>query len=173
MVDQDRQFSPNSPILNCQVIAKGVISDISQIRVSVSFSNRLQIPGRSSTTHDLLQQVCRIDKDEFVTSFAIMRFNHIQLFLKNNPSAHLRRMIVDLEVSFGPLIVQSTEARENGMGVSLFCRLSEAHPQAISALQIQYSMCQSIMDLSNALIYGYRLRCGSSEIADAKLEFSG
>lgn len=34
-------------------------------------------------------------------------------------------------------------------------------------------MCQGIMDLSNALIYGDRLRCGSSEIADAKLEFTG
>lgn len=27
------------------------------------------------------------------------------------------------------------------------------------------------MELSNALIYGNRLRCGSSEIADAKLEY--
>lgn len=34
-------------------------------------------------------------------------------------------------------------------------------------------MCQGIMNLSNALIYGDRLRCGSSEIASAKLEFSG
>lgn len=34
-------------------------------------------------------------------------------------------------------------------------------------------MCQGIMDLSNALIYGDRLRCGTSEIANAKLEFSG
>lgn len=88
------------------------------------------------------------------------------------------------------------------MGVSLFCRLSEAHPQAISALQsqviihlqlkiynfnfcitfcssdtyqavcIQYRMCQGIMELSNALIYGDRLRCGSPEIANAKLDFS-
>lgn len=33
-------------------------------------------------------------------------------------------------------------------------------------------MCAGIMELSNALIYGNRLRCGSSEIADAKLEFS-
>lgn len=36
-----------------------------------------------------------------------------------------------------PPLVQSTEARENGMGISLFCRLSEAHPQAISPLQSQ------------------------------------
>ena len=38
---------------------------------------------------------------------------------------------------------------------------------------MQYRMCQGIMDLSNALIYNDRLRCGSSEIANAKLEFSG
>ncbi|XP_024627209.1 DNA replication ATP-dependent helicase/nuclease JHS1 isoform X2 [Medicago truncatula] len=333
-----------------QTIAKGVISDISHNHISVSFSKLLRIPGRSSTEHDLLQQVWRIDKDEAVTSFAIMRFNLVQLFLQDDQSGHLRRMIVDLEaprfdgssivshdpaisyvwseqslnddqrrailkilvakdyalilgmpgtgktstmvhavkallirgtsilltaytnsavdnlliklkaqgidfvrvgrheavheevrghclsetnvksvedikirleqvkvvavtclgisspllanrrfdvcimdeagqttlpVSLGPLrfastfvlvgdhyqlppLVHSTEARENGMGMSLFCRLSEAHPQAISALQ-----SQGIMDLSNALIYGDRLRCGTSEIANAKLEFSG
>ncbi|XP_020229292.1 DNA replication ATP-dependent helicase/nuclease DNA2 isoform X2 [Cajanus cajan] len=338
-----------------QMIAKGVISDISPIHVSVSFSKRLRIPGSSSTAHDLIQQVWRIVKDEAVTSFAIMRFNLVQLFLQNDRSAHLRRMIVDLEaprfdtgsvlsqdpaisyvwsekslnddqrraivkiltakdyalilgmpgtgktstlvhavkallirgasilltaytnsavdnlliklkaqgidfirigrhevvneevrghclsatnvqgvedikirleqvkvvavtclgicspllanvrfdvcimdeagqttlpVSLGPLtlasrfvlvgdhyqlppIVQSAEARENGMGISLFCSLSEAHPQAILALQSQYRMCQGIMDLSNALIYGDRLRCGSFEVANAKLEFSG
>lgn len=72
-----------------------------------------------------------------------------------------------------PPLVQSAEARENGMGISLFCRLSEAHPEAISALQSQYRMCQDIMDLSNALIYGDRLRCGSFEVANSKLEFSG
>lgn len=33
-------------------------------------------------------------------------------------------------------------------------------------------MCQGIMELSNALIYGDRLRCGSPEIANAKLNFS-
>ncbi|MED6121097.1 hypothetical protein PIB30_027033 [Stylosanthes scabra] len=337
-----------------QTVAKGVISDISQIHVSVSFSKRLRIPGRCSTTHDLLQQVWRIDKDEFVTSFAIMRFNLGQLFLQNDRSTHLRRMIVDLEaprfdcesivsqdpaisyvrskkslnddqckailkilaakdyalilgmpgtgktstlvhavkallergssilltaytnsavdnllmklkaqdvdfvrigrpeavhevvrghclsatniqnvedikirlgqvrvvavtclgisspllanmrfdvcimdeagqttlpVSLGPLtfasvfvlvgdhyqlppLVQSTEAQENGMGISLFCRLSETHPEAIAELRSQYRMRQGIMDLSNALIYGDRLRCGSSEIANAALEFS-
>ncbi|GAB4842207.1 hypothetical protein Ancab_012165, partial [Ancistrocladus abbreviatus] len=71
-----------------------------------------------------------------------------------------------------PPLVQSPEARENGMGLSLFCRLSEAHPQAISALQSQYRMCAGIMNLSNALIYSYRLRCVSSEVENAKLQFS-
>jgi DNA replication ATP-dependent helicase Dna2 len=37
---------------------------------------------------------------------------------------------------------------------------------------MQYRMCQGIMELSNALIYGDRLCCGSSEIASAKLSLS-
>jgi hypothetical protein len=36
--------------------------------------------------------------------------------------------------------IQSFEARESGMGISLFWRLSEANPQAISALRCQ--VCQ-------------------------------
>ncbi|KAL6130481.1 hypothetical protein ACLB2K_068860 [Fragaria x ananassa] len=338
-------------------LARGVISDISHSHVSVSFSKKLRLPGSNCfpEASDLHQEVWRIDKDEFMTSFSTMRFNLLQLFLPSAQSVHLRKMIVDLEaprfdsgcitfsqdpaisyvwsqrnlnddqrrailkiltakdyalilgmpgtgktstmvhavkallmrgasilltsytnsavdnlliklkaqnidfvrigrpevvhekvrghciaemniqsvedvksrldqvkvvavtclgitspllankrfdvcimdeagqttlpVSLGPLmfaslfvlvgdhyqlppLVKSTEARENGMGVSLFCRLSEAHPQAISALQSQYRMCQGIMELSNALIYGDRLRCGSPEIANAKLNFS-
>ncbi|KAM4081953.1 hypothetical protein ACJW30_11G132500 [Castanea mollissima] len=339
-----------------QTIASGVITEISRSHVSVSFSKRLRLPrsNPSLEAQDLFGEVWRIDKDEFLTSFAVMRFNLVQLFLQSSQSTHLRKMIVDLEapkfdsgcifsqdpaisyvwsekslnddqrrailkiltakdytlilgmpgtgktstmvhavkallmrgasilltsytnsavdnlliklkaqgidfvrigryeavheevqghcfsamnvqsvedvkirlgqvkvvavtclgitsplltnkrfdvcimdeagqttlpVSLGPLmfastfvlvgdhyqlppLVQSTEARENGMGISLFCRLSEAHPQAISALQSQYRMCQGVMELSNALIYGDRLRCGSSEIANAKLKLS-
>ncbi|GLJ43384.1 hypothetical protein SUGI_0901420 [Cryptomeria japonica] len=72
-----------------------------------------------------------------------------------------------------PPLVRSAEARENGMGISLFRRLSEAHPQAVSALQCQYRMCAGVMKLSNVLIYGNRLRCGSSAVADARLEIKG
>ncbi|RXH93242.1 hypothetical protein DVH24_013818 [Malus domestica] len=336
-------------------VASGIIMDISQSHVSVSFSKHLRLPwSNPSEASDLLQEVWRVDKDDFVTSFSVMRFNLVQLFLQSTQAAHLRKMIVDLEaprfdngsplsqdpaisyvwsqrnlnddqrrailkiltakdyalilgmpgtgktstmvhavkallirgssilltsytnsavdnllvklkaedidfirigrheavheeirghcfsemniqtvegiklildqvkvvavtclgitspllankrfdvcimdeagqttlpVSLGPLmfaskfvlvgdhyqlppLVKSTEARENGMGVSLFCRLSEAHPQAISALQSQYRMCRGIMALSNALIYGDRLRCGSPEIENAKLKVS-
>ncbi|KAL0547963.1 hypothetical protein IC582_012402 [Cucumis melo] len=337
-------------------LASGIITDLSSLHVSVSFSKRLRLPGSTSSTEarDLTKQVWRIDKDEFMTSFAVMRFNLVQLFLQGEQNAHLRKLIVDLAaprfdggcifsqdpaisyiwseknlnddqrraiikiltakdyalilgmpgtgktstmvhavkallmrgvsilltsytntavdnlliklksqnidfirigrinavhedirshcfselniqsvedirmrldqvkvvavtclgitspllvnkkfdicimdeagqttlpVSLGPLmfastfvlvgdhyqlppLVQSTEARENGLGISLFCRLSEAHPQAISALQSQYRMCRDIMELSNALIYGDRLRCGSEETANAKLDFS-
>lgn len=36
---------------------------------------------------------------------------------------------------------------------------------------MQYRMCAAIMELSNALIYGNRLRCGSTEIEHAKLKY--
>ncbi|KAG5627158.1 hypothetical protein H5410_012376 [Solanum commersonii] len=339
------------------LIATGVVVDMSCSSISVSLSKRLRLPGscRTSQAQDLHQQLWRIHKDEFMGSFAIMRFNLIQLFLQNEQSSHLRKMIVDLEVprfdsgcqfsqdpaisyiwseknlnddqrrailkiltakdyalilgmpgtgktstmvyavkallmrgssilltsytnsavdnlllklksqginfirigryevvheevrenclsmmdthgleeiklrleqskvvaltclgitspllsnkrfdvcimdeagqttlpvSLGPLtfaskfvlvgdhyqlppLVQSAEAREYGMAVSLFCRLSEAHPQAICALQSQYRMCAAIMELSNALIYGNRLRCGSSEVENAKIKYTG
>lgn len=337
-------------------VASGLITEISRFHVSVSFSKPLRLPGRNSSSDadSLLHEVWRIDKDEIMTSFSVMRYNLVQLFLQSAQSSQLRRMIVDLEaprfdsgsvfsqdpalsyiwsekslnddqrraiikvltakdyalilgmpgtgktstmvhavkallmrgasilltsytnsavdnlliklksqsidfvrigrhevvhkeiqkhclsamninsveeikkrldqvkvvavtclgitnplltdkkfdvcimdeagqttlpVSLGPLmfaskfvlvgdhyqlppLVQSTEARENGMEISLFRRLSEEHPQAISALQSQYRMCQGIMELSNALIYGDRLSCGSDEIANAKIKVS-
>ncbi|KAJ4799880.1 DNA replication helicase [Rhynchospora pubera] len=336
-------------------VATGVIKDISRLHVSVSLSRRLRLPGSElSQERELLgQEMWRIDKDEFTSSYGIMRFNLVQLFFQNSRSLHLRKLIVDLQaprfesggllsqdpaisyvrsemslnddqrrsihrilaardyalilgmpgtgkthtmahavkallirgasvlltsftnsavdnlllklksenidfirigrieavhheirehcfsgtnaqslneikqrmesvqvvgvtclainhplltnkkfdvcimdeagqitlpVSLGPLmfaskfvlvgdhyqlppLVQSTEARENGMGISLFWRLSEAHPNAISALQCQYRMCTGIMELSNSLIYGNRLRCGSTQVALAKLDF--
>ncbi|KAL3613640.1 hypothetical protein CASFOL_041714 [Castilleja foliolosa] len=337
-------------------VANGVIVDIGNSHISVSFSKRLRLPWHNlgSMSEALQQQSWRIDKDETMSSFAIMRYNLIQLFLNNENGSHLRKLVVNLEmprfdsgcifsqdpaisyvwsekslnddqrrailkiltakdyalilgmpgtgktstmvhavkallmrgssilltsytnsavdnlliklkaqgidfirigrhesvheeiqdkclsvmdmvstqeikekmeeinvvaftclginsplltnkkfdicimdeagqitlpVSLGPLmlaskfvlvgdhyqlppLVQSPEAKENGMSVSLFCRLSEAHPQAIASLHSQYRMCKSIMELSNALIYGNRLRCGSREIENAKLEYN-
>ncbi|KAL4378954.1 hypothetical protein GQ457_02G021680 [Hibiscus cannabinus] len=308
-----------------RIVATGVIVEISPDRVSA-----LRLPGGnfSSMKEKLFQEVWRIDKDELLNSFPIMRFNLIQMFQENQRSSHLRKMIVDLaaprfdsgcifsqdpaisyiwsekslnndqrrailkiltakdyalilgmpgtgktstmvhavkallmrgssilltsytnsavdnlliklksqSIDFvrigrhesvheeikghcfsgmnlnsveeiklkfdqvkvvavtclgitspllsgkkfdvciideaGQTTLPSTEAREKGMGISLFCRLSEAHPQAIAPLQSQYRMCESIMELSNALIYGDRLRCGSPEIANAKLKFT-
>lgn len=51
----------------------------------------------------------------------------------------------------------------------LFCCLVKISVQFLSNLQ--YRMCASIMELSNALIYGNRLRCGSTEIENAKLKY--
>ncbi|XP_015756273.1 PREDICTED: DNA replication ATP-dependent helicase/nuclease DNA2-like [Acropora digitifera] len=69
-----------------------------------------------------------------------------------------------------PPLVQSVEAREGGMDVSLFKRLSEQHPHAVVSLEHQYRMNQDIMELSNTLIYENRLKCGTQEVARAQLQ---
>ncbi|KAF4610251.1 hypothetical protein D9613_010517 [Agrocybe pediades] len=63
-----------------------------------------------------------------------------------------------------PPLVKNPEARALGLDVSLFKLLSEAHPEAVVDLRDQYRMNEEIMMLSNRLIYGERLRCGSEEV---------
>jgi DNA replication ATP-dependent helicase Dna2 len=65
--------------------------------------------------------------------------------------------------------VRNREARRGGLDVSLFRRLSDAHPHAVVDLAYQYRMNEDIMLLSNKLIYGDRLRCGSDETAKQSL----
>ena len=65
--------------------------------------------------------------------------------------------------------VRNPAARKGGLEVSLFRRLSEAHPHAVVDLTHQYRMNEDIMLLSNKLIYGDRLRCGSQAVAKRSL----
>ena len=53
--------------------------------------------------------------------------------------------------------------------MSLFRRLSDTHPHAVVDLAYQYRMNNDIMLLSNKLIYGDRLRCGSEKVAQQSL----
>ena len=53
--------------------------------------------------------------------------------------------------------------------MSLFRRLSDAHPEAVVDLTYQYRMNSDIMLLSNKLIYSNRLRCGLDTIASQTL----
>ncbi|KAI0368547.1 Dna2-domain-containing protein [Pilatotrama ljubarskyi] len=64
-----------------------------------------------------------------------------------------------------PLQVRNKAARKGGLEVSLFRRLSDAHPEAVVDLTHQYRMNSDIMLLSNKLIYSDRLKCGSDEVA--------
>eukprot|EP00731_Ephydatia_muelleri_P031702 Em0023g209a len=68
-----------------------------------------------------------------------------------------------------PPLVQSVQARDGGLGVSLFKRLSEHHPEALVYLVHQYRMNRDIMLLANTLVYNHRLMCGSLDVADAQL----
>ncbi|KAM3876969.1 DNA replication ATP-dependent helicase/nuclease DNA2 [Diretmus argenteus] len=67
-----------------------------------------------------------------------------------------------------PPIVQNQEARSLGMDESLFKRL-EHHSEAVVQLNVQYRMNRQIMSLSNSLMYGGRLECGSERTALALL----
>lgn len=64
-----------------------------------------------------------------------------------------------------PPLVKSTAARKGGLDVSLFRRLSEAHPHAVVELAQQYRMNEDIMVLSNKLVYQDKLRCGNGNVA--------
>jgi hypothetical protein len=68
-----------------------------------------------------------------------------------------------------PSQVRNPAARRGGLDISLFRRLSDAHPHAVVDLVYQYRMNAEIMLLSNKLIYGDRLRCGSEEVAQQSL----
>ena len=61
--------------------------------------------------------------------------------------------------------VRNRDAKRGGLDVSLFRRLSDAHPAAVVDLNEQYRMNEDIMLLSNKLIYSGRLKCGNAETA--------
>ncbi|KAK0199920.1 DNA replication factor Dna2-domain-containing protein [Desarmillaria ectypa] len=67
------------------------------------------------------------------------------------------------------LSIDKYEARQGGLDVSLFRRLSDAHPHSVVDLAYQYRMNSDIMMLSNKLIYSDRLRCGSQAVANHSL----
>ncbi|DAZ96408.1 TPA: hypothetical protein N0F65_012489 [Lagenidium giganteum] len=69
-----------------------------------------------------------------------------------------------------PPLVANTHARQGGMDVSLFRRLSEAHPEAMTQLSYQYRMNQHVMLLANRLVYGGKLKCGSFGVASNQLK---
>uniref|UniRef100_A0A453CXH3 DNA helicase n=1 Tax=Aegilops tauschii subsp. strangulata TaxID=200361 RepID=A0A453CXH3_AEGTS len=81
-------------------VANGSIRDISRSHITVSLSRRLRLPGSSSLLEqgDLQRELWRIDKDEFSSSFATMRFNLVQLFSQKPQNTKLRKLVVDLEV---------------------------------------------------------------------------
>ncbi len=66
--------------------------------------------------------------------------------------------------------VRNKAARKGGLEVSLFRRLSDAHPEAVVDLTHQYRMNADIMTLSNKLIYSDRLQCGSDAVAARSLK---
>lgn len=67
------------------------------------------------------------------------------------------------------LQVRNQAARKGGLDVSLFKRLSDAHPASLVYLTQQYRMNEDIMLLSNKLVYQDRLQVGSPLVAHQRL----
>lgn len=69
---------------------------------------------------------------------------------------------------------RSRLAQARGASVSLFERLANANPASVAILASQYRMNEAVMDLANAAVAdefdGRRLTCGSTEVANAKLQ---
>lgn len=68
-----------------------------------------------------------------------------------------------------PPLVISKDAIAQGMDISLFKRLIDTHPLAMCSLTAQYRMNANIMSLCNAIVYEGRMKCGSMQIATARL----
>ncbi|XP_062832311.1 DNA replication ATP-dependent helicase/nuclease DNA2 isoform X3 [Anolis carolinensis] len=68
-----------------------------------------------------------------------------------------------------PPLVQNAEARDLGMGESLFKRL-EKNENAVVQLTVQYRMNRKIMSLSNKLVYDGKLESGSERISKAVID---
>ncbi|XP_068172042.1 DNA replication ATP-dependent helicase/nuclease DNA2 [Antennarius striatus] len=84
------------------------------------------------------------------------------------PLLYAKRFVLVGDHQQLPPIVQNPEARSRGMDESLFKRL-EHHSEAVVQLNVQYRMNSRIMSLSNSLMYGGRLECGSQKTATALL----
>ncbi|BGP34795.1 DNA replication endonuclease-helicase Dna2 [Rhodotorula toruloides] len=69
-----------------------------------------------------------------------------------------------------PPLVRNGAARKGGLDVSLFKRLSDAHPDAVVNLTHQYRMNADIMSLSNELVYSGQLKVGDERVGGRKLE---
>ena len=71
-----------------------------------------------------------------------------------------------------PPLVQNKDALDGGLDVSLFRMLCEQRPEAVVTLGVQYRMNESIMRLSNELVYDGKLRCGNSGVANRRMKLS-
>ncbi|GAA5907066.1 hypothetical protein JCM8208_004503 [Rhodotorula glutinis] len=69
-----------------------------------------------------------------------------------------------------PPLVRNSSAKKGGLDVSLFKRLSDAHPAAVVNLTHQYRMNADIMLLSNKLVYSDRLQVGAEAVGSRRLE---
>lgn len=81
-----------------------------------------------------------------------------------------RFVLVGDHYQLPPLVTHPDAKVKEGLSQSLFEILANAHPSSVSELRYQYRMSEDIMAISNELVYENRLKCGTSEVAQQKLE---
>ena len=69
-----------------------------------------------------------------------------------------------------PPLVRNMEAKKGGLADSLFKYLCKAHPTTITSLEYQYRMSSDIQSLANHLTYDYKLKCGTTKVANGNLK---
>ncbi|KAM0752276.1 Dna2-domain-containing protein, partial [Meredithblackwellia eburnea MCA 4105] len=151
--------------------------------------------GKTTTIAEVLKALAKAGKSVLLTAYTHSAVDNILLKVKDsglsilrlgnrdkimpslhgftldplNPAETLTQLDNQLMM---PQIVATTCLsinEDNGLDVSLFKRLSDAHPEAIVYLSQQYRMNEDIMLLSNKLVYEDRLRAGSEEVAKQSL----
>ena len=124
-------------------------------------------PGRSATA---VGQPHHLDDSmDMSFGFCIMdEAGQIMEAAALGPLMYARQFVlVGDDYQLPPLVV-SNAARAHNMDVSLFNRLSQAHPESVELLTEQYRMNDTIMSLCNRLIYEDRMKC-AKEVAKARL----
>ncbi|KAF8554816.1 Dna2-domain-containing protein [Imleria badia] len=175
----------------------GQMAAMTRVLSANDYALVLGMPGTGKTTviAALIRTFVAMGKTVLLTSYTHSAVDTILLKLKDDDYSILRLGNVD---KVHPDVRQFTEAekrtaktieqlenqlmsppvvattcltidQKGGLDVSLFRRLSEAHPHAVVDLTHQYRMNEDIMLLSNRLIYGDRLRCGSEAVAKRSL----
>lgn len=117
----------------------------------------------------ILQPIC-VGPLRFARKSFVLVGDHFQLppLLRSNKKQEQESCVSEERgaVEIPPPIEGSGDEPEQ----SLFRRLCEAHPSAVTSLVQQYRMAADIMDISNALVYCGKLCCGTPEVASQMLK---
>ncbi|AQZ16294.1 DNA2 (YHR164C) [Zygosaccharomyces parabailii] len=134
---------------------------------------------------DIIKQI----SDAHVVATTCLGLNNIFFTLKSKDFDYVildEASQVSMPVALGPLrygekfimvgdhfqlppLVKNEQARLGGLEESLFKMLCEEQPHAVCELTYQYRMCEDIAALSNFLIYGNKLKCGSKQVAERSI----
>ncbi|KAF1799088.1 DNA replication factor Dna2-domain-containing protein [Mucor lusitanicus] len=133
--------------------------------------------GKTTTTAEIISYLVQNNKTVLVAAYTHTALDNVLIKVREHGVDVLRLGNVDKVMPAMrdyvyqlPPIVRNREATDAGLDKSLFAILAEARPESISYLEYQYRMNKDIMDVSNALIYDGKLKCGNHQVASRTLQ---